>query len=138
MVMEFLWEFLTYKNFDKFQRRRCNQNSLNIRWQWNSYGNSSRILIRILCNLISIRCLEILWKISILKSLLNEDRNKQVGLSAKLLAYLLSKSIIEQGGIFRLLRETRILIRILFGNTADCRIIMEFFNNFDKNTGGKI
>ena len=48
MAMEFLWEFLTYKIFDKFQRRRCNQNSLKIRWQWNSYGNSSRILIRIL------------------------------------------------------------------------------------------
>ena len=68
------------------------------------------------------------------------DGNKQVWFekSAKLLAYLLSKLINEQGGIFRLLRETRILIRILFGNTADCGIIMEFFNNFDKNTGGKI
>jgi hypothetical protein len=68
------------------------------------------------------------------------DGNKQVWFekSAKLLAYLLSKSINEQGGIFRLLRETRISIRILFGNTADCEIIMEFFNNFDKNTGGKI
>ena len=68
------------------------------------------------------------------------DGNKQVWFekSAKLLAYLLSKSINEQGGIFRLLRETRISIRILFGNTADCGIIMEFFNNFDKNTGGKI
>ena len=68
------------------------------------------------------------------------DGNKQVWFekSAKLLAYLLSKSINEQGGIFRLLRETRISIRILFGNTADSGIIMEFFNNFDKNTGGKI
>ena len=68
------------------------------------------------------------------------DGNKQVWFekSAKLLAYLLSKSINEQGGIFHLLRETRISIRILFGNTADCGIIMEFFNNFDKNTGGKI
>ena len=46
--MEFLWEFITYKNFGKFQRMRCNQNSLKIRWQWNSYGNSSRILIRVL------------------------------------------------------------------------------------------
>ena len=68
------------------------------------------------------------------------DGNKQVWFekSAKLLAYLLSKSINEQGGIFRFLRETRISIRILFGNTADCGIIMEFFNNFDKNTGRKI
>ena len=35
------------------------------------------------------------------------DRNKQAGLekSAKLLAYLLSKSINEQGGIFHLLHE---------------------------------
>ena len=32
-------------------------------------------------------------------------------------------------GIFRLLRETRISIRIQFGNTADCGILMEFLWN---------
>ena len=58
--------------------------------------------------------------------------------SAELLAYLLSKSINEQGGIFCLLRETRISIRILFGNTADCGILMEFFNNFDQMFGKPI
>ena len=65
---------------------------------------------------------------------------------------LLSKSINEQGGIFRFLRETRISIRIQFGNTADCgilqqfwlkywwenlgqtpQIILEFFKQFDLN-----
>ena len=76
----------------------------------------------------------------LLAYLLSKSINEQGGIfhllvgfekSAKLLAYLLSKSINEQGGIFRLLRETRISIRILFGNTADCGILMEFFNNFD-------
>ena len=35
--LNFVWK--TYKIFDKFQRRRCDQNFLKIRWQWNSYGN---------------------------------------------------------------------------------------------------
>ena len=31
--------------------------------------------------------------------------------------------------------SSRTSIRILFGNTVDCGILKEFFNNFDQNTG---
>ena len=38
----------TYKKVDKLQGEEMSAEFLKIRWQWNSYGNSSRILIRVL------------------------------------------------------------------------------------------
>jgi len=62
------------------------------------------------------------------------DWNKKAGLekNATLLAYLLSKSINEQGGIFRLLREQEFRSEFCL----EIQLTAELLNY--KNTGGKI
>ena len=79
---------------------------------------------------IFIRILEILWKIWRIQFWKCHKKFKiLIIILCNWISNLLSKSINEQGGIFRLLRETRISIRIQFGNTADCGILMEFLWN---------